>query len=277
MNHTSLFLAQSYLDTWDDYKRSLTRDNFARWDYVILTASNHQQAQGFEAQIAERKKAGFLPRNTHFAVIPDRDGKRIGSGGATLGVIKYIAEHTGKSDFSGLRILVIHSGGDSKRVPQYSALGKLFSPVPHELPNGRAATLFDEFMIAMSSVPSRIREGMLLLSGDVLLLFNPLQIDYSGNGAAAISFKEDVETGKNHGVFLNGENGRVAKFLHKQTVESLRAYGAVNERGAVDIDTGAVIFSADMLASLYSLISTDADYDKYVNETVRLSLYGDFL
>ena len=277
MNHTSLFLAQSYMDTWDDYKRSLTRDNFACWDYVILTASNPQQAQGFEAQIAERQKAGFLPRKTHFAVIPDKDGKRIGSGGATLGVIKYIADHTGKSDFSGLRILVIHSGGDSKRVPQYSALGKLFSPVPHELPNGRAATLFDEFMIAMSSVPSRIREGMLLLSGDVLLLFNPLQIDYSGNGAAAISFKEDVETGKNHGVFLNGENGKVAKFLHKQTVESLRAYGAVNERGAVDIDTGAVIFSADMLASLYSLISTDADYDKYVNETVRLSLYGDFL
>lgn len=276
-NLTSLFLSQSYMDTWDDYNRSLSRDNFACWDYVILTASNAQQALGFEAQIAERQKAGFLPRKTHFAVIPDKDGKRIGSGGATLGVIKYIADHTGRKEFSGLRILVIHSGGDSKRVPQYSALGKLFSPVPHELPNGRAATLFDEFMIAMSSVPSRIREGMLLLSGDVLLLFNPLQIDYSGNGAAAISFKEDVETGKNHGVFLNGENGKVAKFLHKQTVESLRAYGAVNERGAVDIDTGAVIFSTEMLASLYSLISTDADYDKYVNDVVRLSLYGDFL
>lgn len=63
---------------------------------------------------------------------------------------------------------MIHSGGDSKRVPQYSALGKLFSPVPHELPNGRSSTLFDEFMICMSSVPSRIREGMVLLSGDVL-------------------------------------------------------------------------------------------------------------
>ena len=86
-------------------------------------------------------------------------------------------------------MLVIHSGGDSKRVPQYSALGKLFSPVPHELPNGRSSTLFDEFMICMSSVPSRIREGMVLLSGDVLLLFNPLQIDYNNVGAAAISFE----------------------------------------------------------------------------------------
>lgn len=273
----ALFLSQSYMDTWDDYERSLNREGFPVWDYIILTASNENQAEGFRAQINERLNQGLLPSATHFAVIPDRDGKRVGSGGATLGVIKYIAEHIGKNDFSGLRILVIHSGGDSKRVPQYSALGKLFSPVPHKLPNGRNATLFDEFMMSMSSVPARIREGMVLLSGDVLLLFNPLQIDYSGSGAAAISFKEKVEVGKNHGVFLRGEDGCVKKFLHKQTVEALQGFGAVNESGKVDIDTGAVIFSVEMLKSLYSLVSTEEEYNKYVNETVRLSLYGDFL
>ena len=281
-NLTSLFLSQSYKDTWDDFKRSLTNPNFACWDYVVLTASNEYQAEGFKNQIEMRKALGVLPERTHFAVIPDEGGKRVGSGGATLGVIKYIAKELGSSNFSGKRILVIHSGGDSKRVPQYSALGKLFSPVPHELPDGRPSTLFDEFMIAMSSVPSRIPDGMLLLSGDVLLLFNPLQIDYSGKGAAAISFKEDVNTGKNHGVFLMGEDGNVRKCLQKQTEETLCAEGAVNERNCVDIDTGAVIFSADMLSSLYSLISTDSNYDenKYnslVNEKVRLSLYADFL
>ena len=78
-----------------------------------------------------------------------------------LEVLKYL--HEKEETFEGLRVLVIHSGGDSKRVPQYSALGKLFSPVPHELPNGRNSILFDEFMISMSSVPSRIREGMDLL------------------------------------------------------------------------------------------------------------------
>ena len=280
--HSTLFLMQSYRDTWDDYNRSLTRESFPQWDYVVLTASNEQQAEGFYAQLEERRAAGLLPPRTHFAVVPDPDGKRVGSGGATLGVLRYIAETAGTPDFSGLRILVIHSGGDSKRVPQYSALGKLFSPVPHELPNGRAATLFDEFLIAMSSVPARVREGMLLLSGDVLLLFNPLQIDYSGSGAAAISFKEHVGTGKNHGVFLRGADGNVARFLHKQTEETLAACGAVNDRGCVDIDTGAVIFSSDMLASLYGLISTngmpdEGKYRSFVNETVRLSLYGDFL
>lgn len=272
-NLISLFLSQSYQDCWDDYNRSIKSPNFPHWDYIVLTASNEQQAEGFRKQIEER--SGFLPYRTKFVVIPDRDGKRVGSGGATLSVIRYLHEQEGS--FQKLRVLVIHSGGDSKRVPQYSALGKLFSPVPHELPNGRTSTLFDEFLICTSSVPSRIREGMLLLSGDVLLLFNPLQIDYNGRGAAAISFKEQVETGKNHGVFLNGEDGNVKKFLHKQTVETLNACGAVNENGCVDIDTGAVIFSVGMLDALYGLIASDEDYDRYVNETVRLSLYGDFL
>ena len=171
---TSLFLSQSYQDTWDDYQRCLTNEYFSCWDYVILTASNEHQAEIFRGQLAQRQAAGFLPSRTHFAVVPDENGKRVGSGGATLGVLRYVAQHTERSDFAGLRILVIHSGGDSKRVPQYSALGKLFSPVPRELPNGRTSTLFDELMITMSSVPSRLREGMLLLSGDVLLLFNPL-------------------------------------------------------------------------------------------------------
>lgn len=216
-----------------------------------------------------------MPAGTKFVAIPDRGGKRVGSGGATLEGLKYL--HEQEEDFEGLRVLVIHSGGDSKRVPQYSALGKLFSPVPYKLPNGRNSTLFDEFMISMSSVPSRIREGMVLLSGDVLLLFNPLQIDYNNVGAAAISFKENVETGKNHGVYLNGENGNVKCCLQKKSVEVLREVGAVNELDCVDIDTGALIFSTDMMRSLYSLIATEEDYDRHVNEKTRLSLYADIL
>ena len=269
----SLFLSQAYQDCWDDYTRSLKLKNFPRWDYVILTASNEQQVEGFRRQLEARKD--FLPAETKFVAIPDRNGERVGSGGATLEVLKYLHEQEGS--FDGLRVLVIHSGGDSKRVPQYSALGKLFSPVPHELPDGRSSTLFDEFMISMSSVPSRIREGMVLLSGDVLLLFNPLQIDYNNEGAAALSFKEHVETGKNHGVYVNGENGNVKCCLQKKPVEELRAAGAVNDADCVDIDTGALVFSTKMMESLYSLIRTERDYDKYVNGTVRLSLYADFL
>ena len=275
--NSSLYLAQSYQDAWEDYRRSLRSPSFPFWDYIILTASNEHQAEGYRKQLKSRK--AFLPAGTKVAVIPDEGGVRVGSGGATLSVLKYLREQ--EKSFEGLRVLTIHSGGDSKRVPQYSALGKLFSPVPHQLPDGRSSTLFDEFIIAMSAVPGQFREGMLLLSGDVLLLFNPLLIDYPGHGAAAISFKEAVSTGKNHGVYLRGEDGNVASFLHKQSEDTLRKIGAVNDSGAVDIDTGATIFGTDILESLYGLISTDGALDetKYrslVNDHVRLSLYGDF-
>ena len=73
----SMFLSQAYQDCWDDYNRSVKLKNFTRWDYVILTASNDQQAEGFRRQIEERKE--YLPAGTRFAAIPDRGDSR-GSG-----------------------------------------------------------------------------------------------------------------------------------------------------------------------------------------------------
>ena len=271
--YASLFQQQSYNDAWVTHMQTLV-GSFPVWDYIILTASNEDQAQAYREQIAYRLKGGHLPKKTHYAVIPDRDGLRVGSGGATFGVIRYVHEHAGA--FRGKRVLVIHSGGDSKRVPQYSACGKLFSPVPRLLPDGRRSTLFDEFIIAMSGVAARISEGMLVCSGDVLLLFNPLQIDFYSKGAAALSIKEKVETGKDHGVYLKGTDDNVAAFLHKQTIATLTERGAVDERGNVDIDTGSVIFDVNMLESLWKLIDTEEKYDALVNERARLSFYADF-
>ena len=58
-NLFSLFLSQSYQDCWEDYNRSVRLSKFPCWDYIVLTASDEQQAEGFRKQIAER--ADFLP------------------------------------------------------------------------------------------------------------------------------------------------------------------------------------------------------------------------
>lgn len=279
----NLFLRQSYIDAWEDYCRSVRKVSFAQWDYIVLTASNEEQAETFRSQIRYRQERNVLPCKTKYLVLSDPGGKRVGSGGATLQVLKALLQEDDiAGNFHGKRILVIHSGGDSKRVPQYSVCGKLFSPVPRELPDGRASTLFDEFLIGMAGVPSRFKEGMLVLSGDVLLLFNPLQIDAQFHGAAAISMKSPVEVGKDHGVFLNNGKDQVKKFLHKQPVETLKKLGAVNQQGNVDLDTGAVLFDVDLMEALLSLIMTDGridddKYSKFVNDRSRISLYGDFL
>lgn len=271
-----LFEQQSYLDALAHYQDILTKKpNTITWDYIILTASNPAQAAAYQEQLDWRKSLGQIPDTTAYVVIPDPGGKRVGSGGATLNVLRYVRSR--EESFLGKRILVIHSGGDSKRIPQYSACGKLFSPVPRILPDGRHSTLFDEFMIGMSTVAPRVSDGMLVCSGDVLLLFNALQIDFYTSGAAALSIKADVKIGCNHGVFLKDPKGNVGRFLHKQSVETLKELGAANAFNKVDIDTGAVIFSADMLEDLYSLVATPEGFDEFVNEEVCLSLYGDFL
>lgn len=275
--YQTLFLRQSYADAYCEYTRSLTAVDYPVWDYIILTAATEAQAQSYRAQIEYRRNAGKLPERTQFLVIPDRNGERVGSGGATLSVLREVAMLRGSGDFSRLKLLVIHSGGDSKRIPQYSVCGKLFSPVPRRLADGRRSTLFDEFLIGLTGIPARIRDGMLVVSGDVLLLFNPLQMEFYTSGAAALSFQKDVETGKNHGVFLGNNNGMVEKFLHKQSPETLAAQGAVDTLGNVDIDTGAILLSSEVLSDLYALIESDEGFDTYVNPRARLSFYGDFV
>lgn len=279
----NLFLRQSCLDSWEEYNNWLETEK--GWDFIVLTASNEAQAEGYRQELKWRRESGVLPGGCEYIVLADPDGKRVGSGGATFNVLKYLActYSDGRADvFQGSRILVIHSGGDSKRIPQYSVCGKLFSPVPRTLPDGRYSTLFDEFMISMSAVAGRFREGMLVLSGDVLLLFNPLQLDFQYKGAAAISIKEPVKIGKNHGVFLNNGQGYVGRFLHKKSEDELAALGAVNGKGNVDLDTGAVLMDGELLGALFGLISENGVYhesafQQFVNERARISFYGDFL
>ena len=280
--NNSLFLRQSYLDAWDEYCNSLRKHNYTKWDYIILTASNESQAVIYRKQIERRISGGYLPEQVHYAVLPDPEGVRIGSGGATLNVLKYINEQLSGTGFEDKRILLLHSGGDSKRIPQYSVCGKLFSPVPRLLPDGRRSTLFDELIISMTYIPQRMKDGMLVLSGDALLVFNPLQIDFSFGGVASVTIKEDVVIGQNHGVYKGDGAGYVYEFLHKRSVTELASAGAINEFGKVDIDTGAVFFCSKVLNSIFSLIlDTNRVSGKkcatFINGTVRLSFYGDFM
>ena len=108
-----LFLQQSYIDAWEDYRRALRKRSFPCWDYIVLTASNEDQASVYRKEIEYRLNNNLLPGKTKYVVLSDPEGKRVGSGGATLNVLKYLAEAEGGSRAFRKKILVIHSGGDS--------------------------------------------------------------------------------------------------------------------------------------------------------------------
>ena len=269
----ALLLQQQYLDTWNDFQLSKESKVYPAWDYVIITASNDFQAKGYEQQIQQRIE--FLPKRTKFLTISDENNERIGSGGATLSALKKIIELEKK--FEGLKILLIHSGGDSSRTPQYSALGKLFSPIPRVLPDGRSSSLFDEIIISMSSLASRIKDGMVIISGNILLLFNPLKIDFSSNDIACITFKERPENSHSHGIIISGKNDYVKKYIQKKSVETLKEIGALDKNGFVDINTGILLLSTKFMNVLYNFIDSKEKYCEFVNSKVRLNLYVDFL
>lgn len=279
MNQAERFLRETQRSNWERYMASLGEDT---WDYVILTAANAQQALGFQEQLRLRREAGFLPAKTIFGVVADPPGERVGNGGAVLGAIRFVAQAAQTRSFEKLKILVMLSSGDSRRAAQYSAIGKLFSPVPHVLPGGQASTLFDEMMLMLCRIPPRTQGGMLVISGDVLLAFDADQFEDRGEDAIAIAFPEPAPTGAHHGVFLANEQGMIDQVWHKQTVEALRRFGAVDAQNNVMIDTGAVFFSPRVTSALYGLICdeagqcTEGSFRRYVNGRAAPSLYVDF-
>jgi len=78
-------------------------------------------------------------------------------------------------------------------------------------------------------------------------------------------------------VFYSGNDNHVKKCLNKRSIEELKKEGVVDEKGNVDMDTGAIIFSIKFIESLYSLVDTEEKYKKLVNKKIKLNLYVDFL
>ncbi len=240
---TFLFMTESYKDIYKEYIKIMNSQQENKiWDYIVLTASNEFQAKGYKAQINSRKEKNLLPKNIEYLIISDRENKRVGNGGSTLEVLKYIAEKEKTTNFSNLKIAIIHNGGDSKRIPQYSSLGKVFSPMPRRINYDHTSTLFDELFFLILSIGARMNEGLICLSGDTLLICNPLQISFNNYDAAVIGFKENKDKGVKHGVFVKGENFELEYFLHKQPIPVLEKHNAIYKSGRVNIDTGLCMF-----------------------------------
>src|SRR3954470_2647097 len=176
-------------------------------DFVVLTAANEKQAEGYRQELALRHRAvgtagAFFPAIQQSLGVPAPPGRRAGSGGATLAVVHALCRDHGLAvpDLQRSRVLLIHSGGASQRLPAYSPLGKIFAPLPLLRPDGQVATLFDHLYLTLAGLPERLGPGMLILAGDVLLLFDHRHVSAPSPGVSALSMRVDAEMGRGHGV-----------------------------------------------------------------------------
>src|SRR5262249_45357367 len=143
------------------------------------------------------------------------------------------------------RILLLHAGGDSKRLPAYAAQGKLFTPLPVAAPAGQVPTLFDLLLGNLERLPLPAGGHLLIAAGDVLLTFNPAEADFSLRGVTGVAYPDHTERAARHGVYVAGAGGEVLDFLQKPNLDELRRRGALDRLGRALIDTGLMSFDPE--------------------------------
>ncbi len=234
----------------------------AQWDYLIVTASNAQQASAYRSQLQLRRRLGLVGGVREVLVVPDPQGRRVGSGGSTVYcLIEILQRHLGGRDqlgdrqawletLSGLRVLIIHAGGDSRRLPAYGPCGKLFMPVPGESDSAVGLTLFDRQLPLYLALPPGLggTGQVVITAGDALLSFDPSLIRLDREGIVGLGCLATPEQASHHGVYCVEAGGDVRRFLQKPSVQQQRQEGAIDRYGQTILDIG--VMSLDAAASV---------------------------
>ncbi len=239
------------------------------WDYLIITASNDAQAEGYTRQLGTRQQLGLLCEVKQVLVVADPQGKRVGSGGSTLycllEVVRRQLEIQPDADveqlLSGLRVLIVHAGGDSKRLPAYGPCGKLFIPVPGNNDTPLPSTLFDRQLpvYLQLPMPQNQRGQVVVTAGDVLLRFDPGEVVFSPQGITGLAASAAPKEASKHGVFMRGAEKQVRRFLQKPSVELQKELGLLDAFGNSTLDIGIMNFDAATAAKLLELADFEID------------------
>eukprot|EP00741_Cyanophora_paradoxa_P012632 tig00020614_g12205.t1 len=206
------------------------------WDVVMLTAADKQQAASYEALLKEKLKLRDIPTSPHYLVVADPPGVKGGNGGATWNALDQLRKRY-SSAMRSMRILLIHAGGYSQRLPNHSICGKIFAPLPILLPNGSLCTMLEMRFIVTMGITRTMAPGVAVLCADDIILMDAAQCDFSRGGFTAPAIRSPLDIAAAHGVFVlppgaaakQGEAAPVAceQFLHKPSVARMKERGAI--------------------------------------------------
>ncbi|MEN6426449.1 MAG: L-fucokinase [Phycisphaerales bacterium] len=243
------------------------------WDILIVTASNERQAGAYATQLNLRRELGLLSDVREALVVADPGGRRVGSGGSTLCCLmevlhRRLGPKRAKSDpraweqvLSELRILIVHAGGDSRRLPAYGPCGKIFIPVPGENDSAVCLSLFDRQLPTYLALPEPApgRGQIVIASGDVLLRFDPTQVRFTREGVTGLACCAQPEQASRHGVFCCGPADDVRLYLQKPSIAEQKRRGAIDAYGQSCLDIGVMHFDAATAVRLLQLFGARPD------------------
>ena len=172
-----------------------------------------------------------LSREEYFATC-DPVGHRLGSGGGTTWLLEEACRAEGASSFdewlSSEKRILIHAGGQSKRLPSYAVSGKVLMPLPvfrwergQKLSQNLLSVQLPLYEKMMAMAPENIHT--MVVSGDVLIrATQPLQPIPEAD-VVCYGLWLDASIAKNHGVFVSSRQtpSVLKQMLQKPSVQTL--------------------------------------------------------
>ena len=197
----------------------------------------------------------------------DPPGRPLGSGGGAAWLLEQAWRAGGGAQpfeqwlDAGLKVIV-HGGGESRRLPAYAAPGKLFLPLPvfrWALGQRLDQTLFDAQRPLLDALAARAPASsrVLIASGDVLIRAGRELPELPDADIISIGLGAKPETAQHFGVFFCPHHApdQLAFFLQKPTPDRIRELA--NEH-LFFIDTGLWLLSARAVAALLAQCGWDA-------------------
>lgn len=259
------------------------------WDLVVISTSDDAQKNAFEIQINVKIERGELPIDIPYHVIADPQGSKIGSGGSTLLVLQKLLTIYGEKLFT-FKILLIHAGGQSQRIPCHSVLGKLFVSLPLGKP------MFQMLDLILAIYLPFIKEmdaGVFLVSSDAFITYylteDVTDDDYSwtfkNSDFTALAHPSTVEIGTKHGVYvlphlspeLLQKSCLMVPCLHvlqKPSIEVMiekEAVVKINENEEIVYSDSVFFFNSKIMRKFIDYIQSSHTI------SCELDAYGDFL
>ena len=154
----------------------------------------------------------------------DPAGQKVGSGGGTSWAISQKAESEGISvdDYLSLfntKRIIIHAGGQSRRLPAYASSGKVLTPIP-VMKWSRGQRIDQNLLSLQMPLLERILRNAsnslktLIVSGDVLIEADKLQANIPEADVVCFGLWTKPQLATNHGIFcIKRENESTLDYM----------------------------------------------------------------
>ncbi|WP_374044756.1 bifunctional fucokinase/fucose-1-phosphate guanylyltransferase [uncultured Bacteroides sp.] len=171
-------------------------------------------------------------RNEWFCT-SDPIGSKLGSGGGTTWLLQACKEYEGNTEslagwLGKEKRILLHAGGQSRRLPGYAPSGKILTPIP-VFRWGRGQKLSQNLLSLQLPLYERIMRKApdtlhtLVASGDVYIRATEALQEIPEADVVCYGLWADPELAKNHGVFVSSRNNpeKLDFMLQKPSVEEL--------------------------------------------------------